>query len=153
FALLPLTCMLAVLNAPPLFAQMALHVVPPTGFVDVLAPDAVERCVPPDEPSRARAVGFVAYAMDVRCPNDVRAKFAVREDPLDGPITEGYVERTLSAARRPTGTNHATLDVREKSLVTIAGVHGARLVFDLTAEGEQHRILMYLVPDGPRVAL
>ncbi|MGK3990280.1 hypothetical protein WME99_44965 [Sorangium sp. So ce136] len=152
-SLLLLTYASLVLGALPVSAETSLRFVAPNGFVDALAPDAAARCVPPDEADRARAAGFHAYAVDVRCPGDVRARFAVKEDPLDGPVTDGYVERTITAARQSAARTGATFDVRERSLVTIAGVHGARLVFDLAPSGEHVRTLMYLVPDGPRVAL
>ncbi|WP_437308186.1 hypothetical protein [Sorangium sp. So ce388] len=80
-SLLLLTCASLVLGALPVSAEMSLRFVAPSGFVDALAPDAAARCVSPDEPDRARAAGFHAYAVDVRCPDDVRARFAVKEDP------------------------------------------------------------------------
>lgn len=134
-------------------AGTALHLVPPAGFVDVFAPDAAERCVTPAMVGYAKSAGFVAAAVDVRCPgSEVQAQFAVRVDPLDQPVTEKYLERTIDHARRNAG-NAARLEVREHGLVDIAGVRGARLVMDVSANGLQTRTLMYLIPDGSGVAL
>lgn len=149
-----LVCVAIVLGTVTGHAAPHLRIVPPEGFVDVFSPAPLPGCVQPEVVAWARSQHYLACAVDARCPDEVRARFAASQQQLDGPVDESYLDRTIAHTRSSFSRSALTsFTVRERRLVSIAGVHGARLVMDMTQNGESTRILMYLVPDGRDVVL
>jgi len=122
----------------------------PDGWTDLSpgAPAANFQGVAPKVLAEAHSGKYVAYAMDLAHADDGFAEnFNAIVDPGSEPITEQLLDAVATGMSAELGrTAGGSAEVRERGLVTVAGVRAGRLVADIHLGAIHTRAMMYILP-------
>lgn len=145
--ILALATLVCLAPPSPAGADSGFHFVLPPGWRDV-GPGSAGGAdgIPPAVMTEARSGKYLAYYVDPRNGESVRASFNALSIPQTGRITAEDLEKNRQAFVDAAARQGVAMTVLEIGVVEIQGVTSARLVSDITAAQVRTRVMQFIIP-------